>query len=766
MGKPQQLKRESRRSNARAALHDSWHLVTLPFIKGIVSRPARRTYIVVGLMITISSGVGLGVMAKNTLDQYQPSLSNPVVILNTKNIGTTITDRNGEVLFRGFGAIERHNISLKQMPSSLVNATLATEDPDFYSHPGFSVKGMARAAYHDLRHTDKVQGGSTITQQLVKNTLLSNEKSFTRKFKELVLSVEMERRYSKDEIMQMYLNTIYYGQGSYGVEAAASNYFRKPVEQLTVSESALLAGLPQSPSRYDPTINKEGAELRRNYVLSRMAESGYLDQQQVASAQSEAITTYPREVAVKAPHFVFWVLNQLRSQYGQETIERGGITVKTSLDYQKQLQAERIVREQVAKLASNNVSNAGLVSLDPSTGEVISMVGSVDYYNSNFGSVNTTLAQLQPGSSFKPIAYAAAFTKGWNGATVVDDKPMRVPQDNGTVYEPKNYDGTFRGPVTLRRALANSLNIPAIEVLKHANIDSTITLAHQLGVQEPSLTERNRYGLSLVLGGGEVRPIDMASVYASFANNGLNVEPQAINQVNDKFGAAITKPKVAPKTQSVDPRIAYMITNILSDNEARKEEFGDNSPLQLNRPAAAKTGTTDDYRDNWTVGYTPDLVTAVWVGNNDHSAMNNVSGVDGAAPIWKEYMETALAGTPVREFAVPAGVAFAKVCSQDGGLASPNDPKAINEVFLAEAMPTKPCGSVNTVASPASPVLQAAATTPAAPAKPSPAPAAPQVAATPRAPEEPGRGGGSLPPGGDPGSGGSGGGTTPPITGE
>lgn len=765
MGQPQQLKSESRRSNARAVLHDSWYLVTLPFVKGIISRPARRTYAVVLTMALISSAVGVGVFAKSTLDEYRPSLTNPVVILNTKNTGTTITDRNGEVLFRGYGAIERHNITLQQMPKSLVNATLSTEDPEFYAHSGFSVRGMARAAYHDLRHTGKVQGGSTITQQLVKNTLLTNEKSFTRKFKELVLSVEMERRYSKDEILQMYLNTIYYGQGSYGVEAAASNYFRKPVDQLTVSESALLAGLPQSPSKYDPTINKEGAAARRDYVLSRMIEHNHLTGEQVAVAKKEAITTYPREVVVKAPHFVFWVLDQLRSKYGQETIERGGITVKTSLDYQKQLQAERIVREQVAKLSGNNVSNAGLVALDPKTGEVVSMVGSIDYYNSNFGSVNTTLSQLQPGSSFKPIAYAAAFSKGWNGATVVDDKPMRVAQDNGQVYEPKNYDGTFRGPVTLRRALANSLNIPAIEVLKHANIDSTITMAHSLGIQAPSLTERNRYGLSLVLGGGEVRAIDMAAVYASFANQGLNVEPQAISQVSDRFGGNITKPSAQPKTQAVDPRIAYMITNILSDNEARKEEFGPDSPLKLSRPAAAKTGTTNDYRDNWTVGYTPDLVTAVWVGNNDHSAMNNVSGIDGAAPIWHEYMELASAGTPVKDFAVPAGVAFAKVCPKDGGLADANDPSAVNEVFLAEAMPSKPCGSAGSVSSPTPPVLQATASTPSQPAKPVPTPTTPQVATTPRAPEEPGRGGGSLPPGGDPGSGGEGGGSTPPPSG-
>lgn len=770
MAKSGKLDHGARRSDARAVLHDSWHLFALPFIHGITGRAARRTVAILLLLGVISSGIGLGVAAKSTLDQYQATLSNPTVILNTKNTGTTITDRNGEVLFRGYGAIERHNIGLQQMPKPLIDATLATEDPEFYSHHGFSIKGMARAAYHDIRHTAKGQGGSTITQQLVKNTLLTNEKSFDRKFKEVVLSIAMERHYSKDEILQMYLNTIYYGQGSYGVEAASSNYFRKPVNQLSLSESAMLAGLPQSPSLYDPTINKEGAMERRNYVLSRMSELGYVNSDQLAVAKKENITTYPREITVKAPHFVFWVLDQLREKYGQETLERGGITVKTSLDYQKQVQAERIVSEQVAKLHSHNASNGGLVSLDPTTGEVISMVGSIDYYNQDYGSVNTTLAQLQPGSSFKPIAYAAAFAKGWNGATRVNDVPMRVAQDNGQVYEPKNYDGKFRGPVLLRRALANSLNIPAIEVLKHAQIDSTITLAHSLGVEAPSLTDQNRYGLSLVLGGAEVRPLDMAAVYASFANQGLHVEPQAVMSVNDRFGSNITKADTTPKTQAVDPRIAYMVTNILSDNEARKEEFGPNSPLKLSRPAAAKTGTTNDFRDNWTVGYTPNLVTAVWVGNNDHSAMNNVSGIDGAAPIWHEYMEMASLNTPVKDFAVPTGVVFAKVCAADGGLASPNDPNAITEVFLAEAQQTKPCGSAGAVEGNPTPVLQATASAPAskpsAPA-PTPAPATPQLATTPRQPEEPGRGGGggTTTPGTgggtDPGAGG-GSGSTPP----
>jgi membrane carboxypeptidase/penicillin-binding protein len=319
------------------------------------------------------------------------------------------------------------------------------------------------------------------------------------------------------------------------------------------------------------------------------------------------------------------------------------------------------------------------------------MVGSINYNTPGFGAVNVTMSQLQPGSSFKPIAYATAFTKGWNGSTTVDDKPISLPQGDGTMYVPQNYDGKFRGKVTLRRALSNSLNIPAIQVLQFAGIDPTIAMAHNLGIT--SLNDRSRYGLSLVLGGGEVRPIDMATVYATFANNGTKVEPRSILKVSDRYGKDLTKPTVKPTQKVLDPRYAYMLTNILSDNNARIEEFGPNSPLKLSRPAAAKTGTTNDFRDNWTVGYTPSLATAVWVGNNDHSAMSNVDGITGAAPIWHDYMEMAHAGTAVQNFVPPAGITAAKVCSGDGGLASPGDTSGYEEVFLADQPLTRRCAS-------------------------------------------------------------------------
>ncbi|HSX41164.1 MAG TPA: PBP1A family penicillin-binding protein [Candidatus Saccharimonadales bacterium] len=712
--------------DAPAVIHDIAEQIRR-IQRALWSVPAKAVYYLGAITVGFGT-LGFGaVTAYDTLQHYGPTLNNPAVIMNTKNTGTTILDRNGEVLYQGYGAVLRHNIPYEEMPTSLKQATLAAEDPDFYKHQGFSWKGTARAVYQDAIHTGKIQGGSTITQQLVKNTLLSSEKSFTRKYKEIILSIQLEHNYSKDQIMQMYLNTIYFGQGAYGVESAAETYFHKSPKNLTLEESALLAGLPQSPSVYDPNINPDGALERRNYVLQRMQELGYISPQTAKIAVTSAVQAGIRDYTIKAPHFVFYVLDQLRSQYGSEMVEKGGIVVHTSLDYAKQQKAEEIVKTQVTKLAGHHATNGGLVSIDTHNGDILAMVGSANYDNPNFGAVNVTLAQLQPGSSFKPIAYVTAFAKGWNGATKVDDKPIKLPQGDGTIYAPQNYDQKFRGPVTLRRALANSLNIPAVEVLQYAGIHDTINTAHALGIQAPSLTDESRYGMSLVLGGGEVRPIDMAGVYATFANKGVSVQPRAITRVEDRFGNNITQPRHQKANQAVDGRLAYMITNILSDNGARTEEFGANSPLKLSRPAAAKTGTTNDFRDNWTVGYTPDIATAVWVGNNDHTPMQNVDGITGAAPIWHDYMEMALAGTPVNNFAIPSGLVTAKVCATDGGLVDDNDTKGVTEVFLAEAKPTQHCGWSSPKPKP---VLVQAETPAAAPA---------QVAS---APEEGGRGGG------------------------
>jgi membrane peptidoglycan carboxypeptidase len=410
---------------------------------------------------------------------------------------------------------------------------------------------------------------------------------------------------------------------------------------------------------------------------------------QTAPSGASPMYVYSKTINLRAPHFVFYVLDQLRAKYGEDVVEQGGITVKTTLDLNKQHEAEKAVADQINSLGSHHVTNGGLISISPSTGDILAMVGSVDYNAPGFGNVNVTLSDLQPGSSFKPIAYATAFEKGWNGATTIDDTPFAAPNGDGTMYVPQNYDLKFHGKVTLRHALDNSLNIPAVKVLQFAGIPDTLQTAHNLGIT--TLNDPSRYGLSLVLGGGEVRPIDMATVYGTFANGGTKVEPRSILTVTDRLGKDITK-DTSPKPQSVlDPRIAYMITNILSDDKSRQPEFPAGGPLTLpGRPVAAKTGTTNDFRDNWTVGYTPQLVTAVWVGNNDHTPMENVDGITGAAPIWHNYMMAALDGTPVENFAVPAGVTIARVCA-DGGLAdNPTDP-GYDEVFEAGALPTRHC---------------------------------------------------------------------------
>lgn len=651
---------------------------------------ARRAY---KLLVAFAATGGLIVatfIASTTYAVYANDISSPTMLLNKKNTGTTILDRNGETLYQIYGANDRKLVGIGDMPKSLVKATLAAEDPDFYAHPGFSWRATTRAAINNIASHDRVQGGSTITQQLVKNALLRPDKDYTRKFQELLLSIELERRYDKDEILQMYLNEVYYGQGSFGVESAAQTYFHKPARDLSLSESALIAGLPLGPSRFDPNVDPEGAASRRNFILERMRELGYISETEMVAAKAEPITAHSRRLELKAPHFVFFVLDELRQTYGDDVVERGGITVYTTLDMGKQRIAEAAVNKQVSRLRGNGVTNGSLVALQPGTGEILAMVGSIDYNHPGFGKVNIATTLQQPGSSFKPFAYLTSFTKGWNGATKVDDKPMSLPSGDGTIYRPRNYDGKFRGPVLLRRALANSLNIPAIEVIRFAGINDTIAMSKALGIT--TLNNQGQYGVSLVLGGGDVKPVDMATAYGTLANNGKKVPTKTILKVSDRNNRDITKTDQAKPEQVVDSRFAYMITDILSDNNARAEVFGTTAALRTPFPSAVKTGTTNDYRDNWTVGYTPNLVAAVWIGNNDNSPMDNVSGSVGAAPIWNEFMVKASAGQTPTPFIQPPGMARLAVCSRDGGLANPWD-QAIGELFLEEAKPTKRCQS-------------------------------------------------------------------------
>lgn len=677
------------RDYARAAGQDVFRLGQTVWAK-LRSRTARRTYISAIIIGTIAASTVAALIAVSTLSLYASDISSPAALLAKKKTGITILDRNNAVLYQGYGATGGQNIPLKDLPMTLRQATLAAEDPRFYQHPGFSWKATARAIFVDATQGNKAEGGSTITQQLVKNALLTPDKSYIRKYREILLATAVENKYSKDEILNMYLNEVYYGEGSSGVEAASQTYFHKPAKDLTLSESALLAGLPLGPSRLDPAMHPKSAKERRDFVLDKMASLKYISQSEATAAKVQPIQVYGKDVAIRAPHFVFYVLDQLKQKYGLDAVEQGGMTVKTSIDITKQDAAQSIVAKQINKLSSHHVTNGGLISLDPSTGDILSMVGSYDYNAPGYGNYNITLAKLQPGSSFKPFVYITAFEKGWNGATKVDDAPISLPNGNGTMYTPQNYDLKFRGPVTLRQALSNSLNIPAIKVLQFATIPASLSTAKSLGVD---LGDPSKYGLSVVLGAGDARPIDMAAAYGGFATGGLKVTPRSILSVEDRTGKKIfTAEKTAPQPRVLDPRYVAMITSILSDNKARTPEFGANSPLKLSRPAAAKTGTTNDFRDNWTVGYTPNLVTAVWVGNNDHSPMQNVDGITGAAPIWHDYMEQALASMPVMQFTLPAGVTADWICASDGGIVSPTDSSGYDEIFLNEAQPTKPCG--------------------------------------------------------------------------
>ncbi len=676
---------------ARAVVIDTDHYGRIA-IKTATSKKAARIYQVVAITATVAAATAFAFLARATYALYASDLANPTALLAKKNVGTTILDRNGQVLYRVYGANNSSPIHLQDMPAPLVQATLTAEDPNFYNHDGVSFRATARAVLADLTEHGKVQGGSTITQQLVKNALLTANKSYIRKGQEIILATELERRYSKDQILEMYLNRIYYGQGSTGIESASQTYFHKPAKDLNLSESALLAGLPLCPSSCDPNLDLATATGRRNYILQRMQELGKITPDEEKAAEAEPIAASAQQIEIHAPHFVFYVLDQLKQTYGEDQVEHGGITVYTTLDLKKQEAAQAIVQQQIKNLAGHHATNGGLIALDPTNGQILTMVGSVDYNAPGFGNVNVTQSDLQPGSSIKPIIYADAFTKGWNGATTVDDLPISLPDGVYGVYRPQDYDGKWRGKnIRLRRALSNSLNIPALHVIQFTGIHDAIAMAHSLGIT--TLNDESRYGVSLVLGGGEVKPIDMAAAYSAFANGGNRITPTAIMKVQDRYGNDITKTNKNTPQHTLDPRIGYMITNILSDNGARAEEFGPNSPLKLSRTSAAKTGTTNDFRDNWTVGYTPDLVTAVWVGNNDHTAMYNVDGITGAAPIWHNFMEMALKGQPDKPFPRPAGLVILKVCANDGGLMNPWDQGGIDEVFLAEAPQTKHCTS-------------------------------------------------------------------------
>jgi penicillin-binding protein 1C len=620
---------------------------------------------------------------------------------------TRLYDRHGRLLYEiSDPRAGRHTVvPLERIPLALQQATVATEDASFYSNPGVDVRAILRAVWINLQGGEVRSGGSTITQQVARNLLLDpqerQERTLTRKLRETILAWRLARAYSKDDILTLYLNQTYYGHLAFGVEAAARAYFGKPVEQLDLAESALLAGLPQSPVAYDPLTSPDSARARQAVVLDLMVKQGTIAEDDARLAKAEKLRFAAAPFPIEAPHFVMYVWSLLEREYGED-LYRKGLSVRTTLDLDWQRAAEAIARRHLARLKeeqpASNVSNAALVALDPQTGEILAMLGSPNYFDAQIsGAVNVALAPRQPGSAIKPLTYAAAFSgeTPWTPATMVLDVRSSFPTREDTPYVPENYDRRYHGPVLVREALASSYNIPAVKALEHIGLERLIQLARQLGIS--TFTDAERFGLALTLGGGEVRLLELTAAYAAFANGGYRVQPTAILDAAtdgnawwmEALHAPSTVHRPPPREAALDPRVAHLITDILSDDTARAPAFGHNSVLNLSRPAAAKTGTTTDWRDNWTVGYTPDLSVGVWVGNADNTPMYDVSGITGAGPIWHDFIEQVLKGRPARAFEPPPGLVRAEVCALSGLLPTPYCPHKRTELFIAGSQPTQ-----------------------------------------------------------------------------
>lgn len=573
------------------------------------------------------------------------SLPNPNTLAYQETSQTTkIYDRNKILLYQIYANQNRTNVPLSKIPDHFKKATIAIEDQNFYTTPGFDVKGIVRSAIADISGKP-LQGGSTITQQLIKTRLLTPERSFERKIKEVILAVWAEQIYSKDEILEMYFNQVPYGGTAWGAEAASQTYFGKSVENLNLAQSAFLAGLPQAPSTYSPySGNGNYWKARQREVLNRMTELNYITRAEAEEADNEKLEFKPNQNSIKAPHFVMFVKDLLIQKYGLPVVERGGLSVITSLDLKTQNMAQKVISEEINNAGYLGFSNSAALVTNPKNGDIIAMVGGKDYFDENGGNYNITTALRQPGSTVKVITYAAALLKGETAATQIQDSPVSYANPGTPPYSPVNYDGRFHGAVTLRNALGNSINIPAVKTLNQVGIPNMVNLAKDMGIT--TWKDPSNYGLAITLGAAETKMTDLATVYGTLANSGKKVELNPILKVITYQGAVLEE-KEKPKEKRVLPdEIAFIISNILADNSARSMEFGLNSPLNIPKHiVSVKTGTTDNKRDNWTIGFTPELLTAVWVGNNNNEPMNPIlaSGITGAAPIWNKIMNNLLA---------------------------------------------------------------------------------------------------------------------------
>lgn len=667
-----------------------------------------RTFIVAVLALAVAGLVALSGLYVSVAADMTP----PEDLIDPDGSGIQMLDRNGNLLFEFTGAQGGLHtpVTLSEISSHLINATIATEDGGFWQNPGISFRGISRAIYENLafwKHGGFLRGsgGSSITQQLAKNLYIPpesrTERSFKRKLRETILAFELTRRYSKEEILEWYLNILFYGNSAYGAEAAAQRYFSKHASDLTLAEAAMLAGIPSAPAIYDPINNPTIARARQEQVLSLMVRDGYITEEQAQAALAEQLNLRSASFPIRAPHFVMYT-RELLTHLVDDAALKGSLRVTTTLDLALQEKAETIVRDHVAALAGQvGASNAALVAIDPQTGEILAMVGSPDYFDDTIsGQVNNALALNQPGSAIKPITYLAAFQKGWSPATLVPDRPMALSTGSKT-FMLSNADGRYRGEVSARNALANSLNVPAVHALEFAGLPYVHSLARQMGLT--TLLSVDTYGLSFTLGAVDVSLLDMTYMYSVLANGGAQagmapvrqvpegarrVEPVAVLRIENAQGKVLWE-RQASNARVISEEHAYLVTHILSDNKARTDMFGAGTPLELaRRPAAVKTGLSDSARDAWTIGYTPQLVVGVWVGNTDNSPMEGATSVRTASPIWHDFMTAALANQPAKEFTVPDGVRFVTVCATTGLLPARGCPQVVNEVFLAELVPT------------------------------------------------------------------------------
>lgn len=578
---------------------------------------------------------------------------------------TKIYDRTGEIMLYDLHQdVRRTVIPFNEMPESIKEATIAIEDDQFYNHMGIDVKAILRAAVSNVMDGGLLngQGGSTITQQVIKNSVLQREKRLSRKVKEAILAIKLERVMTKDQILEVYLNESPYGGTIYGIEEASQAFFNKSARDLTIGESAYLAAIPQAPTRLSPHgNNKDQLDARQRLVLERMRINGFITTEEYEAAQNETVEFEIEVVAgIKAPHFVMYIREQLAEKFGEEALAEKGYKVVTTLDWDLQKEAERIVAEKVAiNVEKYNASNAGMVATDPKTGDLLVMVGSKDYFAEDIdGNYNVALADRQPGSSIKPFVYATAFSKGYLPQTILFDVATQFstncePWDTSSeepCYAPKNYNNKYVGPISMRNAMAQSLNIPAVKTLYLAGINSSLKLAADMGIT--TLNDPKRYGLTLVLGGGEVRLLDMTNAYGVFANRGIKAEPRSILRIEDIKGEILEESEVR-ESRVLEANVTDMISDVLSDNVARTPLWGSNSLINFpNRDVAAKSGSTNNFRDAWIMGYAPNIAVGAWVGNNDNDSMRGLSGLI-TTPMWREFMDVALAKLPEETFTQP-----------------------------------------------------------------------------------------------------------------